>query len=79
MTKKPFLVRTEAAEFLTNSGYPVAVRTLSKLACIGGGPKFRKFGNKRPLYSPDDLLAWARSRTSEPVATTSEFSARAAQ
>lgn len=79
MNKKPYLIRVEAAEYLSANGYPIAARTLAKMACIGGGPKFRKFGNKRPLYSPDDLLAWARSRTSEPVASTSEFSARAAQ
>jgi hypothetical protein len=37
-----------------------------KWACVGGGPKFRRFG-RRPLYAPTDLLAWAL-----PVRSTSE-------
>ena len=70
--EKNYLLRTEAAHFLTSHGFPVATRTLAKLACIGGGPTFRKYGN-RPLYDPADLLEWAQARTSHPVTSTSEL------
>lgn len=60
------LSRHEAAAFLCGRGYRVAVATLNKWACVGGGPAFRKFG-RRPLYAPADLLAWAAARTSGPV------------
>jgi hypothetical protein len=68
------LSRLAAAEFLQERGYPVAFKTLNKLATVGGGPKFSKFG-RRVLYSPDDLLEWAVSRTSGPVNSTAELSA----
>lgn len=66
-----FLTREKAASFLSDLGMPVAKTTLGKLACIGGGPTFHKFG-QRTLYKPSDLLAWAESRTSKPLSSTSE-------
>ena len=51
---KRFLTRPEAAEYLTESGMPVAKNTLQKLACVGGGPAYSIFGN-RSLYRPVDL------------------------
>ena len=70
-TFAPFLTREKAASFLADRGLPVAKTTLGKLACIGGGPKFHKFG-QRTLYKPNDLLAWAEARTSKPLNNTSE-------
>jgi hypothetical protein len=64
------LRRSEAAAFLTQQGFPVAPTTLAKYASIGGGPIFESFG-RIPLYRPDDLLSWARSRSSGPRASTS--------
>jgi hypothetical protein len=65
------LNRHEAATFLCERGYRVAVASLNKWACVGGGPRFRRFG-RRPLYAPTDLLASAEARTSLPVRSTSE-------
>jgi hypothetical protein len=65
------LNRQEASEFLNQLGYKTAVASLNKLASIGGGPKFRKFGRK-PLYAPTDLIAWAEARTSPPVRSVTE-------
>jgi hypothetical protein len=45
----------KASAFLTDLGYTTAPATLNKLRCIGGGPKFEKFG-RRPLYSENSLL-----------------------
>ena len=55
-----YLGRRGAAEFLTSRGFPMAPATLEKLASIGGGPVFRKFG-RRVIYDPADLTAWAES------------------
>ena len=39
-----FLRRKDAADYLKNRYGFGAARTLAKLACIGGGPVFRKAG-----------------------------------
>lgn len=65
------LTRLEAASFLTENGFPTAKGTLQKLACIGGGPLYRVFGN-RALYQPEDLLDWAESKLRAPRSNTSE-------
>lgn len=63
--------RRGAAQYLTEQGYPTAWTTLQKLACIGGGPVYRLFGN-RTVYDTDDLDAWAKARTSAPLTSTSD-------
>ena len=68
------LNRQEAAAFLGERGYRVAVASLNKWASIGGGPRFRKFG-RRPLYAPSDLIAWAKARTSPSVSSVTEAEA----
>lgn len=65
------LSRPEAAVFLSAQGIPIAKTTLGKLASIGGGPLFRKFG-PRVLYNPADLTAWANSKLSKPMRSTSD-------
>jgi hypothetical protein len=44
---------------------------LRKLRCIGGGPRFRRLGNK-PVYTEGDLIAWIEARLSAPMGSTSE-------
>lgn len=69
-----YLRRNEAAAYLRQrygSGTPA---TLAKLACVGGGPVFRKLG-RYPVYTIEDLDSWAQSRMSEPVASTSALAA----
>jgi hypothetical protein len=63
--------RHEAAAYLTENGYPIAATTLAKLVSVGGGPIFDSFG-RRPLYRPDDLLEWARERSTGPRRSTSD-------
>lgn len=62
--------RKEAANFLTSRGYGVSAATLAKLATVGGGPVFTKFG-RRPLYTRSALLNWAKSKTTPPRQSTS--------
>jgi hypothetical protein len=70
-TSDALLNRRDAAAALTAAGYPVARATLATRASRGGGPQYRKFG-RVPLYRWGDLLAWAQSRMSEPMCSTSE-------
>jgi hypothetical protein len=46
-------------------------RTLAKLACIGGGPEFRKAGSM-VLYEPAKLDEWALARVGKPQRSTSD-------
>jgi len=71
-----FMRRVEAAHYLReNYGIPCVPSTLAKYACIGGGPAFRR-ASKFPIYARDDLDAWAKSRISKRVSSTSELSRR---
>lgn len=71
MQTPTYYTRNEAEAYLLKHGIPCTKKTLAKLACIGGGPTYRLFGNKA-LYKPEDLMAWAESRMSEPRTNTSE-------
>jgi len=67
-----YLRRDKAAEYLQQNWGFGTTETLAKLACIGGGPRFRKLG-RFPVYTPEDLQAWAEGRLSDPVSSTSEY------
>lgn len=71
---KDFLTRPEAADYVTGKGAPISKNTLQKFATVGGGPLYRRFGNKT-LYRPADLDAWVAERLSVPIRTTSEYAA----
>jgi len=65
--------RADAARYIReNYGIPCATSTLAKHACTGDGPAFRKAG-KFPIYSRDDLDAWAKQRLGKLVNSTSEL------
>ena len=49
------LGRREGAAALTEAGYPTAPATLATLASRGGGPVYRRYGN-RVIYRWCDLL-----------------------
>lgn len=71
-TGKPRLRRWEASRYLRDRhGIELAVATLAKLACLGGGPPFQKAG-RVPLYPVDLLDAWATARLGRVVHSTSE-------
>lgn len=64
--------RKAAAEYVRERwGLPCQPSWLAKLAVVGGGPVFRRFG-RVPVYSDDALDAWARSRLSGPMRSTSD-------
>jgi hypothetical protein len=61
-----YLNRTEAAQWLTERGLRCSPRTLAKYATVGGGPIYRRYGN-RTVYTEDDLGVWAESRMGDPL------------
>jgi len=65
------LTRAEAAQYLKRLGYPVAARTLATLVSRGGGPTYRRFG-QRALYRTEDLIAWAEARLAPPRRSSAE-------
>ena len=68
--------RREAAEYLTERGLKISRNTLQKMATVGGGPKYRRFGT-RAVYTDADLDAWASAKLSAPRRSTSELAAGA--
>ncbi len=75
----PRLNRAEASEYLLERhGIRRTVGTLNKLACIGGGPTFRKAGLRRVVYDVVELDRWANSIISKPLASTSVAATQAA-
>ena len=64
--------RVFAAEYVREEwGLPCSPAWLAKLAVVGGGPTFQKAG-RTPLYSKEELDAWAESRLSPPMRSTSD-------
>lgn len=72
--EQAYLRRSDAAKYLRSWYGAGTAGTLAKLATVGGGPKFTKLG-RFPVYLPSDLDAWAQSRMSKIVASTSELAA----
>ena len=76
MSSTTYLRRRAAAEYLREQrGIPCSEKTLAKLACIGGGPIYRRFG-RIPLYLIADLDAYAEAKLSKPIRSTSEYGGR---
>lgn len=70
-----YMRRADAARYIRETyGIPCVAATLAKYAVEGGGrgPVFRK-ASKFPIYAREDLDAWAKSRLSKPVRSTSEL------
>jgi hypothetical protein len=66
-----YLRRRDAAQYLRAKFGHGSHRTLAKLATLGGGPEIIYCG-RIPLYSEEALDAWAMSKLSGPVRSTSE-------
>ena len=68
--EKQYLTRGQASEYCLRKGLPVSPKTLAKYACVGGGPKFRKFGTMRVIYKIEDLDEWIERRLSKLFSST---------
>jgi hypothetical protein len=71
ISTETLLRRKEAAEALSQAGFPISPDTLATMNTRGGGPPVEYWG-RIPLYRWGTTLEWARSRLSRPVANTSE-------
>lgn len=60
---KDILSRKEAADHLTAMGFPVAPRTLARLAAKRQGPPYVRFLWRIVTYKRADVEAWARSES----------------
>lgn len=67
-TTPRFLDRLEAAQHLTNRGLKTSPKTLQKLATVGGGPAYQRYGH-RAVYTVENLDAWAAERLTPPSHT----------
>lgn len=72
-----FLRRKQAGSYLREKWGVGSAATLAKLAVIGGGPEMVYIGSRIPVYTEASLDAWALSRLSPPVRSTSERQTRA--
>ncbi len=66
-----FLRRKQAGKYLKEKYGFGSERTLAKLACLGGGPEFRKAG-PMVLYEPTKLDDWALSQIGKSQHSTSD-------
>lgn len=67
MTPSPKMRVPEAARYLG-----LAVSTLNKMRCFGGGPQFAKAGPRVVVYDRRDLDEWLQDRICR---STSEYKA----
>lgn len=65
-----YLGRKEAADYIRSLGLCCSKNTLDKMATVGGGPVFRKFGS-RVVYTVEDLDLWVSGRLSGALKSTS--------
>jgi hypothetical protein len=67
-----YFERPVAAQYLTEQrGLRTTANTLQKLASVGGGPVYQRFG-KRAVYTQEALDKWANSKLSAPLRSTAD-------
>ena len=71
MYSQKFFRRKDAGAYLKGTFGFCSEKTLAKLACMGGGPDYRKVG-PIVIYEKDTLDAWALEQIGAPVRHTSE-------
>lgn len=75
--EEQYLSRREASAYCSSRGLPITHNGLSKFASVGGGPPFRKWGN-RSVYLKSDLDKWIEEKLTPLVRSTSELPRRRA-
>lgn len=71
MSSQKFFRRKDAGAYLRATFGFGSEKTLAKLACMGGGPEYRKVG-PMVIYEKDTLEAWALKQIGAPIRHTSE-------
>jgi hypothetical protein len=77
--RKPRLTRKQLSEFLRAQGYPISKSVLDKLCMpsLNQGPPAAAWWGTRPLYDPDQAIAWAEQRL-RPARASDQISETAA-
>lgn len=65
LPKEVYISRRQAAEYIRLCGFSCSYRTLAKMACVGGGPKYHVFG-RMAVYLESDLEAWIAEKLRSP-------------
>ena len=73
--EEPWLTRRQTAIAVTKKGLPLKSATLATWATTGGGPPYHKWG-RNVRYRMSEVLAWAESRLTGPMSSSSEGDAR---
>jgi hypothetical protein len=62
------MTRKQMTDHLRLHGYPIGDSTIDKLCAptVNEGPPVAAWWGRRPLYDPDEALAWAEKRTRRP-------------
>lgn len=63
-----FKRRREASAYINQRGFPCSHNTLAKLASVGGGPVYQKFG-KVAVYTEENLDRYIAEKLSAPRAS----------
>lgn len=71
MSEPIFLRRRDAAKYLKEKFGFCSEAMLAKLACVGGGPEFRKAGTAA-IYEPAKLDEWALTQIGAPQTQTNQ-------
>lgn len=74
MQSQRYYSRNEAADLIKSRGLSITRNTLQKYATVGGGPVYRRFGN-RAVYLEQDLDTWIQEKLSAPRCSTSQATA----
>jgi hypothetical protein len=70
---KKLLRRREASTYLKEEhGVKCEPTTLTKLASIGGGPVYQKFG-RDAVYTPENLDLWVEEKLSRPKRSATTY------
>lgn len=73
MPTSKYLNRKSASQHLLSTwGLQRSPNYLAKLAVVGGGPAYRK-ANRAPLYTIEDLDAWAAGLIGPRIRSTSDL------
>lgn len=77
--RKARLTSPEASQYLALAhGVIRSPKTLDRLRCTGGGPRFQKL-DRSVLYTPAELDAWVSAKISGLVGSTSEADVQATE
>jgi hypothetical protein len=68
MENSKYLTRKELCKFLQAHGFPISMSFLNKISApsLAEGPPVAAQWGSRPLYLPDQAIAWAQSRLRRP-------------